>query len=635
MDMYHKNMGKEKRESLELAEASRESEWNYPSFARDIFHGRLSWNLIHPFPQQTEADKKIGSDYQEKLKVFLEAHLNPDDVDKTCEIPYEVIKGLADLGAFAMKIKPEYDGLGLSQVNYNRAIHLIASYCGSTAVLLSAHQSIGVPTPLSLFGTDEQKKKYLPRFRKGAISGFALTEAGAGSDPRNMKTTATPTEDGKHYLINGEKLWITNGNMANVLIVMAHTPPKISTEGGSVSGREKGKEKKQITAFIVETNTPGFEVSYRCSFMGLHGVKLGLLRFNNVKVPKENILSGEGQGLKIAFITLNTGRLTVPAAVTGMSKWCLSVARVWSKERKQWGLPIGEHEAVATKLAAMAANTFAMDAVTWLSSHMADQKKLDIRLEAAMAKMFCAETSWKLIDDTLQIRGGRGYETGPSLKGRGEPGYPVERMFRDARINLIIEGTSQIMRLFVAREALDLHLKRMMPILNPRISLLRRMGMAISVGIYYFFWYIKLWLPTCAEKEAAGLPALLKKHLHFVKAGSKRLARNLFFNMVIFQQHFEAKQNSLSRFVDIGTDLFVMSAVCSYAASMGNEKEALKEGSPVALADLFCQQAKARIQRNFNDVYANQDAQGNSIAKKILSGGYEWLENEIIKTPDK
>lgn len=628
MDIYHKSTGQEKRESLELAEASREKEWNYPSFVRELFHGRLPWNLIFPYPEQSEEDKKIGTEYTEKLKIFLKAHLDPDEVDKTGEIPYEVIKGLVDMGAFAMKVPKGYDGLGLSQVNYNRAIHMVASFCGSTAVMLSAHQSIGVPYPLSLFGTEEQKRKYLPRFSKGAISGFALTEPGAGSDPRAMKTTATPTEDGKYYLINGEKLWCSNGNIADILIVMAQTPPKISA-----SSKEKGKEKKDITAFIVETNTPGFEASYRCSFMGLHGVKLGLLKFNNLKVPKENILLGEGQGLKLAFITLNTGRLTVPAAVTGMSKWCLLVARKWSKERKQWGLPIGQHELVAAKLAAMAANTFAMDAVTWLTSHMADAKKLDIRMEAAMAKMFCAEASWKIIDDTFQIRAGRGFETAASLKGRGEAGYPIERMFRDARINLIIEGTSQIMRLFIAREALDLHLKRMLAIVDPKISIFGKIKTAISAGLYYLFWYPKLWLPSFASGDIARLPQPLKKHMLFVKAAAKRLARTMFLKMLIYQQRLESKQNILSRFVDIGTDLFMISNVCSYAASLSKQKDAgLNHGnSPVELADLFCRQAKVRIAGNFRDVCFNQDKAAGAIAKKLLNGEYEWLENEIIK----
>jgi len=621
MDMYHKSISHEKRESLELAEGSRESEWNYPSFVRDIFHGKLSWDLIYPFPEQPESDKKIGTEYLEKLKVFLQANLNPDEVDKTGEIPPHVVKGLVDLGAFSMKIKPEYDGLGLSQINYNRAMHLVASYCGSTAVLLSAHQSIGVPTPLSFFGTPEQKKKYLPRFRKGSISGFALTEPVAGSDPRTMKTTATPVEDGKFYLINGEKLWCSNGNIADILIVMCQTPPKM----------ERGKERKQITAFIVETNSPGFEVAYRCSFMGLHGIKLGLLKFKNVKVPRENIILGEGEGLKLAFITLNTGRLTVPAAVTGMSKWCLSVSRRWAKERKQWGSPIGEHEMVAEKLAGMASDTFSMDAVTWLTSHMADAKKLDIRLEAAIAKLFSTEKSWKVVDDTLQLRSGRGFETSLSLKGRQETGFPVERVFRDSRVNLIIEGTSQIMRLFIAREALDPHLRRLKPLFSPRTSLGGKIQALISMGFYYTFWFPVLWLPCFAPPSITRLPIPLKKHMMFVQHTSKRLAREMFMKMVIYQQRLESKQSLLSRFVDIGTDLFVMAAVCSYAASSVRQRPAEKDASPIELADLFCIQAETRIARQFRDVWHNHDKKTYKIAKNILSDKYEWMENEIIK----
>ena len=280
MAMFDKNISQEKKESLELAEASRESEWKYPSFALKLFYGRLDWPLIYPFPIQSPEEKKIGDEFLAKLETLLKNKLDPDEVDRTGEIPPDVIQGLADLKAFAIKIPKEYGGLGLSQYNYNRAVHLVASYCGSTAVLLSAHQSIGVPQPLKLFGTEEQKKKYLPMFAKGTISAFALTETEAGSDPRMMTTTATPIEEGKYFLLNGEKLWCTNGLIAGVIAVMAVTPPKII----------KGKERKQITAFIVEKNWPGIEVIHRCQFMGLHGIQNGLLRFKNVKVPKENIL---------------------------------------------------------------------------------------------------------------------------------------------------------------------------------------------------------------------------------------------------------------------------------------------------------------------------------------------------------
>lgn len=577
MEMFDKKMGKAAKESLEVAEAAREKEWKCPSFVACLFQGRFTWDMIHPFPEQTKEDKEEGDKFLARIEEFLKANLDPDKVDETREIPENVMRGLAEMGAFAIKIPKEYGGLGFSQVNYNRVIHLIGSYCGSTAALLSAHQSIGVPQPLIVCGTEEQKRKYLPRFRDGAISGFALTEPDAGSDPKMLKTTATPVEDGRYYLINGEKLWCTNGNIADILVVMALTPPKIV----------KGKEKKQITAFIVEANTPGFSVAHRCKFMGLNAIQNGVIRFTNVKVPKENIILGEGQGLKLAFLTLNTGRLTLPAAVTGMSKWCLGVSRKWANERVQWGSPIGRHEAIATKLSTMAANILAMEAMTSLVSHMADNKRLDIRLEAAIAKLFCTEESWKIVDSTMQIRGGSGYETAPSLRGRGKTGYPVERAMRDSRVNTILEGTSEIMHLFIAREALDFHLKL---IKNP-----------FSAMFFYMSWYPGLWLPS----------------FNFYKRTARRLARGLFHRMIIYRQKLANKQSILNRYVDIAVDLFAMACVTSYA---GKDK----------LSDLFCRQARARIRNKFREICCNTDKLSNAAADKILSGGYQWLENDII-----
>lgn len=616
MSLFDKRMSKEKRASLELAEDSRQQQWRSRSFASCLFQGALLQDLISPFPEQNKKDKEEGDRFLSKLEEFLKANLNPDEVDETREIPRRVIKGLFEIGAFAIKIPKEYGGLGLNHVNYNRAVHLLGSYCGSTAALISAHQSIGVPQPLILFGTEEQKKKYLPRFRQGAISGFALTEPYAGSDPRMVRTTATPVENGKYYLLNGEKLWCTNGNIADVLVVMAQTPPKII----------KGKEKKQITAFIVEANAPGFEVTYRCKFMGLNAIQNGIIKFNNVKVPKENIILGEGEGLKLAFITLNTGRLTLPAAVTGTSKWCLNVARKWAKERKQWGAPIGEHEAVATKLSYMASTVFAMDAITWLVSSMADNKKLDIRLEAAMAKLFCTEESWKIINEAIQIRAGRGYETGPSLAGRGKAAYPLERALRDSRVNTILEGTSEIMHLFIAREALDFHLKAIKALFDPKVAITKKVKIALLQAITYLFWYPKLWIPCfwgCKER----LPSPFKYHMRFVKNASRKLARGIFHKMMLYQKKLVSRQNILNRFVDIGVNLFVMSAVCSYAESLRKEG---KDNS-VELADLFCRDAKVRIKRQFEEIANNNDRLSNSVAKKILADDYEWLEQGIIK----
>ncbi len=613
MSMFDKNISAEKRASLEFAEEAREQEWKYPSFALKLFYGQVDYPLITPFPQQSEADRKVGDAFLEKLNTFLKQNLDPDEVDRTGIIPDPVIKGLGELKAFAIKIPKEYGGLGLSQVNYCRAIHLVASFCGSTAVLLSAHQSIGVPQPLKLFGTEEQKKKYFPLFAQGMISAFALTESDAGSDPRNMKTTATPVEDGKYFLINGEKLWCTNGLIAGVIVVMAVTPPKIV----------HGKERKQITAFIVETNTPGFEIVHRCQFMGLHGIQNGLVRFKNVKVPRENIILGEGEGLKLALVTLNTGRLTLPAASTGIAKWCLHVARQWSAKRVQWGHPIGEHEAIALKLGYMASHTFAMDAMSWLTAAMADDTKKDIRLEAAMAKYFCTAHSWTIVDETLQIRGGQGYEQASSLHQRGADYWPVERVMRDARINLIIEGTTEIMHLFIAREALDPHLSRSLPLLNSRTPLPQKIQTLFKLMGYYAIWYPKLWLPNFSSST---LPQPLAQHMTYVQETSKRLARIVFHNMLRYQQRLEAKQSILNRIVDIGTDLFAIAVTCSYAHAL------VKEGKKNALdlADLFCREAKKRIEEAMRSGHYNNDLKKISVARKILAKEYQWLENDIV-----
>jgi alkylation response protein AidB-like acyl-CoA dehydrogenase len=614
MSMFSKDISEEKRKSLEFAEDARESEWKYPSFVLKLFHGQLDWKLISPFPIQLDDDKIRGDEFLEKLKAVLTAEINPQEVDRSRTIPDQAYKALGQIGAFAMKVPQEYGGLGLSQTNYGRAIHLVASYCASTAVLLSAHQSIGVPQPLKLFGTEEQKKKYLPLFAKGAISAFALTEPGAGSDPRNMTTTATPSEDGNYFLINGEKLWCTNGPIADVLVVMAVTPPKV----------EHGKEKKQITAFIVETNMPGFETVHRCEFMGLHGIQNGLLRFTNVKVPRENIVAGEGEGLKIALMTLNTGRLTLPAASAGAMKWCMKVARQWSVERKQWGSAIGEHESVALKLGYIAAHTFAVESISGLTAAMADDKNKDIRLEAAIAKYFSTEQAWIVADETLQIRGGQGYETEASLKTRGMKSWPVERVLRDLRINRIIEGTSEIMQLFIIREALDPHLTRVKALLSVRTSLTQKLKAFLSAAKYYSLWLFKLYLPS-TSCDLGNLPPVLREHVLYARRASQRLARVMFFTILKYQQKLEAKQGILGRLVDIGTDLFAIASSCSYAVALNHD-----QANAVELADLFCRDARRRIETNFNRNAHNHDRQHIQVSHQLMQEKYSWLETDIL-----
>ena len=618
MSMFDKSLGKEARASLEFAEDSRETEWVHPSFAALLYQGQVKWDLIHPFPRQTEEDKKIGDEFIEKLRAYLDANYDADEVDKKGEIPDSVLAGLAELGCFAMKIPTQYNGLGLSQVNYNRVLHLTGSYCGNLTALLSAHQSIGVPQPLLMFGTDEQKEKFLPRFRDGAISAFALTEANAGSDPRAMTTTATPSEDGTHYVINGEKLWCTNGTKANVIVVMAVTPPKIV----------RGKERKQITAFLVEMDTPGVEIMHRCRFMGLKSLYNGVIRFTDVKIPRENMILEEGDGLRLALKTLNTGRLSIPAGVTGNSKWCMKVNRKWTNERIQWGHPIGEHETIAGKQAKIASDTFAMDAVWKIASAMADNKHFDIRLEAAIAKLFNTVSHYELLQQTLQIRGGRGFETADSLRERGEEGIAIERMLRDSRVNLIFEGSSEIMHLFIAREALDFHLQHIGALFKPGVSLGGKIMAFLKMMKTYALWYPKLWIPVLSAKKF-GMDTRLNRHMRKVEQLSKKMSRTLFHKMAMYQKKMAEKQLLINRFVDIGTELFIMSAACSYAGSL--QASDPNAANAVELADYYCKEATIRIEKLFSDIRRNNDSATLKLNTRFMHGAFEWLEDEIAK----
>jgi alkylation response protein AidB-like acyl-CoA dehydrogenase len=615
-------MNAEKASTMRITEAAREAAVSQKSFAGQLFMGSFQPHLLFPFPVQSLEEKIIGDHLVEKVCHFLKQNLDPEKVDATQTIPEEVIKGMAEIGLFAMKVPKEYNGLGLSQVNYNRVMVAISSYCGSTAVLLSAHQSIGVPQPLKMFGTKAQKEKYLPLFREGKISAFALTEPEVGSDPGKMETTATLTDDGKHYLLNGVKLWCTNGLIADVLVVMAGTEAKKMSDGQQI---------KQITAFIVEKEMPGIEIQHRCDFMGIRGIQNGVIKFTNVKVPIENIILGKGKGLKLALATLNTGRLTLPAAATGMSKYCLAVAREWGNERVQWGLPIGKHEAGSKKIAFIAASTFAMEAVTYLTSHMADDPKVDIRIEAAMAKLFCSELSWKVIDETMQFRGGRGYEKASSLKARGEKGYPIERMMRDTRINRIIEGTTDIMKLFLAREAMDPHLKVAAEILKKNVSMEKKLHAGVKLAAFYGKWYPTQWLNSSLWASHTDLGEL-SKHFSYVETTSHKLARTIFHYIGLYQNRLERKQNILGILMEIGTELFAMASTCSYAKhKMDNDPT---DSTPKYLADVFCLNAKRKISRLFEDLTDNDDKKENKLAKSVLKGDLKWLEKGIVWTED-
>jgi alkylation response protein AidB-like acyl-CoA dehydrogenase len=605
----------DEHEARQVAEAARETEWTQPSFVRELFLGRLRLDLIHPMPAYDADEQKRAAEFHRKLFEFAKT-IDGEEIERTGKVPDHVIDGLRKLGAFGIKIPREYGGLGLGQRSYNKSIAIIGSAASALGVLLSAHQSIGVPQPLKMFGTPEQKKKYLPRFAQGEISAFALTEPDVGSDPARMEATADPTEDGTAYILNGEKLWCTNGPIADVMVVMARTPPK------------PGSNRRGITAFIVETKSPGVENVHRLEFMGLKGIENGVIRFTNVRVPKENIIWGEGKGLKLALTTLNTGRLTIPATSAAAAKWCLKVAREWAAEREQWGAPVGKHDAVAQLLGTMAARTFAMDAVNEIAAGLADAGKSDIRLEAAIAKMYNSEGAWRIVDDCMQIRGGRGYETAASLKSRGEEPIPVERVMRDLRINLIFEGSSEIMRLFIAREAVDPHLQKAGAMVDPRAATGAKLKGLAGLSAHMAGWLPKLLVGKGRVPGAYSDFGELAHHIRFVERASRKLARTLFMAMARFGPKLEKRQSVLFRLVDVGAELFAMSCVCVYAQHLtkdsGGDKRAAK------MADLYCRHARKRIHALFRDVFRNNDVVTYRVAQEVLAGKHAWLDPDMM-----
>src|SRR4051812_3936325 len=606
-----------KAAALELAESSRDPLDERGSFASNLFIGKFGFDRIFPWPEQSADDRAAGETFLAQLKQYLHDNVDGDEIDRTGEIPQKNIDDLFALGAFAIKVPKQYGGLGLSQVNYGRAAMLLGSWDANLTALVSAHQSIGVPQPLLLFGTEEQKEKYLPRVSRHEISAFALTESHAGSDPATMTLRADPTPDGSAFILNGEKLWCTNGLKAGVLVVMAKTPPKMVN----------GKERKQITAFIVDVDIPGLDMPHRCHFMGLRALYNGIVKFTNVRVPRENLIAKEGQGLKVALTTLNTGRLTIPAACVGLSKRLVEVCRKWSSERIQWGAPIGQHSAIAGKVAEMAANTFAMEAITFLTSALVDRKAGDLRIETAMCKMWCTEMTWKIADDAMQVRGGRGYETAESLAGRGEEPIAVERFMRDCRINLIFEGSSEIMRLFIAREALDPHLKVGGAIFNTQLPMATRVKSMFGSGSFYTRWYPKQWLGGSAG-DLGKLHADLREHVEYGASTSKKLARGLFHAMMRFGPKLDREQLLLSRFVGIATELFAMSAVCSYAQHKIDTGE--QPNDILSVADYFCRSAKMRIDHHFAGVAENADKAGYALTQELLAGKHEELRRGIV-----
>jgi len=612
----NKNRTQEEAKSIQVAEESREMDWKSKSFMGSMFMGDLDIELAYPFPEQSEEDRKAGDEVIAAFEAWAHDNLDGDAIDKAQEIPPHVWKGIADLGLFGIKIDKKYGGLGLSQTNYVRILGAVAKYCGSTAATLSAHQSIGVPQPLKLFGTEVQKKKWLPRIAKGELSAFALTEPGAGSDPASMITEAVKQSDGS-WVINGEKLWCTNGTLADLYVVMART----TSEDG----------RKGITAFVVEGRSEGLEVVHRCRFLGIRAIENGLIRFRNVNVPAKNVILGEGKGLKLALTTLNDGRLGIPAVAAFVSKDVLDFSASWAKSRVQWGKAVGMHEAGAQKLADIAGQTYAMETLALYGAALSDRHNVDIRMEAATAKMWNSERSWEVADTAFQLRGGRGFETEKSVEDRGEVGFPMERVLRDTRINRIVEGTTDVMHLFIAREALDGHLRNAGGLFKKGATLLDKVKTIGKCALIYPQWYLKNIFGSIFDRFFK-FDDQLAQQLNWTERNTRRLALTLFHQMLLRGPKLEMRQLILARLVDIGAELAVMSLV---AARLQTEKDRKDPNFAhnMTVMEHFFKSRRAVVDRLFSEVWDNADLEATSAANAVMERAEMLSQRGEVELP--
>lgn len=571
-------------------------------FAKALFFGRFKSEWLFPYPV-LPADKRAASDEMAaKVRAFCDAHIDHMQIDRDARIPDSVVKGLADIGMYKLTIPPEYGGLGFGQQQYLKCMEILGGHDASVAVFVNAHHSIGVRA-LCLFGSKEQQAKWLPGLYDGSkLCAFALTEPEAGSDAGNVQTTATPTDDGSAFILNGTKHYITNGGIAQILTVMARTPdPK----------NPKGK----VTAFLVTPDLPGFEVlEARAPKCGIRGTATGKMRFTNMRVPKENVLGEMGRGLQAALTVLNYGRVTFGATCTGHAKVCLKAMTEHAKTRKQFQQPLAEFQLVQKKIAFAAAHTFAMEAATAECAAFIDRGAPDYMLETAILKVFATEHLWTIVNDTLQVWGGKGYFSD----------QPVERWMRDARINTIGEGANDVLKAFVAVVGCrgpGMYLKGLQDdMLGGRWSL-RKIGQSLGV-------VGKLaapWLTTSAP-EVPVQSADLRDDAYTLGRLVREFGLKLphVFMAAKTEENFAVSELVHERVADIAIDLYVASCVLArldYLLTVkgANGKAAHDPASDPVAGKYFLKLAFRRVRERFATLDDNDDASLLETAKAVTA----------------
>jgi alkylation response protein AidB-like acyl-CoA dehydrogenase len=618
-------------QGLERLEEARER-FSGPSFMAGLYDGRPDFHLLLP-PEEPAEERAAGDAFCKTLEAFLAERVDPDEIERTDKIPESVLTGLFGLGAFGMKIPKEYGGLGLSFTNYGRALTLMAGWSNSLALTVAVPQSIGIAMPILLFGTEEQKRAYLPLVAHEAVSAFALTEPITGSDAANVRTEAVLDATGEYFVVNGEKLWCTNGSIARFVTLIVRVPARRSRLGEKTvwvpvpDGRDA--EDLVHSAFILDMGTPGVQIRQRCRFEGCRGIENAHMTLRDARIPARNLIGDIGRGLKYALTILNVGRgISIPAICLGMAKQAWQPTLDRAQSRVTFQKPLADRQTQQARIGRMAVDLFAMEALAHLIWRLADQHRHDIRIEAAVAKMFCSERTIRFLKDAQIIFGGLGYETADSKRLRGEPAFGIEQLVRDAEMYRIGEGATDILRPFVAREGLSAHLDRTRAYVEAQAGAAQKTRLLLSLIRYYAPWFCRLWLPGPLPSGPELRHPRVRERLRHVQQTSRRLARTIFYAMLRFRDRLKDDQGRQNRIEAVGEDLLTVAATALRA-----ERQERLEGRPEGweLADEYFRDAKGRIGRSLRELIRNDDHVLARLGKRALTGSYELLARGIIK----
>ena len=602
------------------------------SFMAGLYEGRPDFDLLLP-PEEPAEERAAGEAYCKTIQSFLTAHVDPDEIERTAKIPDSVLQGLFKLGAFGMKIPKEYGGLGFSYKNYGRVLTLMAGWNYALALTVAVPQSIGIAMPILLFGNEQQKKTFLPRVAREDISAFALTEPITGSDAANIRTEAVLDSTGQTFIVNGEKLWCTNGTIARYVTLIARVPARQLQQNGKrvwipVPGGT-GAENHVHTAFILDMTLPGVQIRQRCQFEGCRGIENAHMTFQDVHIPADHLVGEVGKGLNYALTILNVGRaISIPALCLGMAKQAWQPTLDRANERHTFQKPLAERQTQQMRVGHMATTLFAMESLAQLVWHLADQKRYDIRIEAAVAKMFCSEETIRFLKNAQIIFGGMGYETAESKRVRGEPAFGIEQLVRDAEMGRIGEGATDILKPYVAREGLNSHLERARNLFDERMTGSHRVTEIWHLMKFYVPWYARQWRRRPLSSRPELQRSQVRPKMIFIEQASRRLARAIFYAMLCHRQALRDDQGRQNRIEAVGEDLLAIAATALYAES---QERIAGHAELWDLAEELFRNAGQRIDENIRGLIHNRDRLVTVIGKNAFSGKYPSLFGGIIQ----